>query len=126
MHDLVSGGDGGGDSGNGRWSSEFGGAPFSMPGTAAPAMVAAPGGVDDVDYAPMVVGGGRGGGERRRRWRSSRRSGRAAGDDGATAAAATTIAMMTTKTTPIAEWERNTHHWTMVRGRGSGGWVTMF
>ncbi len=42
--------------------------------------------------------------------------GRAAGDDGATAA---------TTTTPIAERERTTHHWTMVEGRGSGGWVTM-
>ena len=31
----------------------------------------------------------------------------------------------TTTTTPIAERERTMHHWTMVGGRGSGGWVMM-
>ena len=51
--------------------------------------------------------------------------GRGGGHDGATAAATTTVAAMPTTTTPIAERERTTHHWTMVGGRGSGGWVTM-
>ena len=63
-HDVVGGGDGGGDIGDGSWSSEIGGAPSSMPGTAAPATVPAPGGFDDADDTPMAVGGGRGGGER--------------------------------------------------------------
>jgi hypothetical protein len=86
-HDVVGGGDGGGDSGYGSWSSEIGGAPSSipgmaapatvpasrgdddaddapMPGMAAPATVPASGGDDDADDAPMAVGGDRGGGER--------------------------------------------------------------
>jgi len=65
-------------------------------------------------------------------WRSDDGDGRAAADPagrrattGATAAAATTFSAMTTTTMPIAERERTTHHWTMVRGRESGGWVTM-
>jgi len=62
-HDVVSGGNGSGDSGDGSWSSEIGGAPSSMPGMAAPVTVPAPGGVDDADDALMVVGGGGGGGE---------------------------------------------------------------
>ena len=62
-HDLVGSGAGGGDIGNGSWSSEIGGAPSLMPGTAAPATVPAPGGVDDADNAPMAVGNGRGGRE---------------------------------------------------------------
>ena len=51
--------------------------------------------------------------------------GGAAGDSGATTAAATTITVMTTLTTPIAERNWTTHHWTMVGGRGSGGRVMM-
>jgi hypothetical protein len=71
-HDVVGGGNGGGDSGDGSWSSEIGGAPSSMLGTAATATVPAPGGVDDADNAPMAVGGDRGEGS------GSRRSGGAA------------------------------------------------
>ncbi len=63
-HDIVGGGNGGGDSGYGSWSSEIGGAPSLMPGMAVPAMVPASGGDDDADDAPIAVGGGRGGGER--------------------------------------------------------------
>ena len=62
-HGVVGCGDGGSDNGNGSWSSEIGGAPSLMPGTASPATVPAPGGVDDADDVPMAVGGGRGGGE---------------------------------------------------------------
>jgi len=64
-HDVVGSGNGDSDSGGGSWSSEVRRAPPSMPGTAAPAMVPAPGGVDDTDDAPMVIGGRRrqGGGE---------------------------------------------------------------
>ena len=55
-HDVVGGGgdDGncGGDSGGGGWSSEVGGAPTSMQGTAALATAPASGGVDDADDAP--------------------------------------------------------------------------
>ncbi len=69
--DIVGGGDGGSDSGDSSWLPQIGGAPSLMPGTAAPATVPAPGGVDDADNAPMAVGSGRGGGERRRRRRSS-------------------------------------------------------
>jgi hypothetical protein len=63
-HDVVGGGDRGGDSGDGSWSLEIGGAPSSMPGMAALATVPASGGDDDADDAPMAVGGSRGGGER--------------------------------------------------------------
>jgi len=58
-HDVVGGGgdDGCGDSGGGSWSSEVGRAPPLMPGTAAPATVPAPGGVDDANNAPMAIGG---------------------------------------------------------------------
>jgi len=121
-HDVVGGGNGGSNIGDGSWSSEIGGEPLSMRGTAALATVPAPGEVDDADDAPMAVGGGRGGGERQRQRRSSHRSGGATGDDGATAAAAMAVAPMATTTTPITERERMTHHWTMVGGRGSGGW----
>ena len=64
-HDVVRGGgdDGGGDISNGSWSLEIGGAPSLTLGTAVPAMVPAPGGVDDANNAPMAVGGSRGGGE---------------------------------------------------------------
>jgi hypothetical protein len=90
--DVVGGGNGGGDSGDGSWSLEIGGAPSSMPGTAAPATVPAPGGFDDADDTRMAVGGGRGEGS------GSRRSGGAAVNDGATAAAASAVAAMTTTT----------------------------
>jgi hypothetical protein len=61
VHDVVGSGvnDSGGDSGGGSWSSEVGRAPQSMPGTAAPATVPAPGGVDDANDAPMAIGGRR-------------------------------------------------------------------
>ena len=62
-HDVVGGNHGGGDSGDGSWSSEIGGAPSLMPGMAALVTVPAPGGVDDANDAPMVVGSGGGGGE---------------------------------------------------------------
>ena len=60
-HDVVGGGgkDGGGDSGGGSWSLEVRRAPPSMPGTAAPATVPTPGGVDDAKDAPMAIGGRR-------------------------------------------------------------------
>ena len=61
-HDVVGGDDSGCDSGNGSWSSEIGGAPSLMLGTAAPATEPDPRGIDDADNAPMAVGGGRGGG----------------------------------------------------------------
>jgi hypothetical protein len=63
-HDVVGGGDVGSDSSNGSWSSEIGGGTLLMPGTAVPATVPVPRGVDDANDAPMAVGGGRGGGER--------------------------------------------------------------
>ena len=81
-------------------------------------------GVGDADNAPKAVCSG-GGGEPRRRRRSGHWSGGAASNDGATTAMATTIAVMTTLAIPIAEWDQTTHHWTMVGGRGPGGWVDM-
>ena len=118
-HDVVGGGgddgNGGGDSGGGGWSSEVGGVPPSMPGTAALAMAPASREIDDADDTPMAVGdGGGGGGEQRRRRWSGRRLGWAAGDD---------HLRNTTLTAPIAERDRTMHHWPMVRGRRSGGWI---
>ena len=63
-HDVVGGGgdDGncGGDSGGGGWSSEVGGAPTSMLGTAALATEPASGGVETaaVERPPIGLGGG--------------------------------------------------------------------
>jgi hypothetical protein len=89
--------------------------------------VPAPREVDVADDVPMAVGGGRGGGE----W-------------GAKMAMATATAEQPPigrggwqqqgdccrgddrclNDYPIEERERTMHHWKMVRGRGSGGWVT--
>ena len=81
--------------------------------------------VDDADGVPKVVGSnGRG-------WSDDSNGGVAANQAGRRVmtgqplppAAATTIATMAMLTVPIAEQDRTTHHWTMVGGRGSGGWV---
>ena len=127
-HDVVGGGgddgNGGGDSGGGGWSSEVGGVPPSMPGTAALAMAPASGGIDDADDTPMAVGdgGGGGGGATTATVKrppiglggGQRRGDRCHGDD---------HLRDTTLTAPITERDRTMHHWPMVRGRRSGGWV---
>ena len=63
-HEVVGGGgdDSGGDIGGGSWLSEVGGAPPSMPGTAALASSPASGGVDDAKDVPMAVGSNDGNG----------------------------------------------------------------
>jgi len=60
VHDVVGGGNSGGDSGGGSWSSEVGGAPQSMPGKVALVTSPASRGVDDADDALKAVGGGGG------------------------------------------------------------------
>ena len=59
VHDVVGGGgdDGRGDSGGSSWASEVGRAPPLIPGTAGPATVPAPGGVNDANDVPMAIGG---------------------------------------------------------------------
>ena len=58
-HDVVGGGgdNGGGDISNGSWWLDIGGAPSLMLGMAVPAMVPAPGGVDDANNRSAAAGG---------------------------------------------------------------------